>query len=601
MKQKQCKLTVLPTKTTPPLILALAVGALLLASSCGEDWGRMDEPAGNQVYPKLEKVAEFTFDDEILPESFETIAYNPGSVPVIANDDDKGMVLAGEGGYVRIANPLNAVKVQNGVSLTFWVKLPAEAEGVEQALFSFTNAADANHMYFTTNGRLSYSGAEGNFETNAGQSALMADDAWHYLAIAVTNTNFFVHVDSNQVINQEITGFDASQIVQFMAKASYLNMGYGLSGQNKGVSFDDLKVYRNTITEKESAMPSTGGGEESVPFISIVGNKDMSTGWWSAFSNYLSGDGDVIFHLKFKNYTNGSANWNNWVLVVTNGIERGGDGYAEHFVLRADAYGWGTNYVGGNIVHNYDWSTFTEDMKGATVDLTVTRRGTRAEMKAITTTTSGKILEYTYFVEGVPTGTLGMFLTCEGSYLEMDKQNISVGKLYGTGVYRVGATDFSAGWWSVFSNIVKTNNDFVVNYQFYNYTNGTANWNNWVLVVTNGLDRGETGYAEHFVLRADAYGWGTYYVGANIAHDYVWDTFTSDMNGAYVDLTLKMVGKRIEMTAVTTTTGNKTYTYTYYHNDIPVGEVASFLTLEGAYIDIVSVSTNPFINSKNAE
>jgi hypothetical protein len=573
------------------------------------DWGRMDEPAGNQVYPKLEQIAEFTFDEEELPESFEVIAYDPGSTPALAEDPERGMVLQGDGGYTRIVNPLNAVKVQNGVSLTCWVKLPATPEGEEQdltsAIFSFTNEDNSQRMFLTANGWLRYDGADGEYEENnpaTVKTGMMSAGEWHYLAVAVTNTGYFVYVDGLRKINQAIADFDASKIVQFMASAPYLCVGYGSDGQMSGVSMDDIKIYRNTITAREAVLTGGGGGgEESVPFIPVVGNTDMTTPWWSAFSNYYAAEGNSAFHIKFKNYTNGAANWNNWVLVVTNGIERGEPEYAEYFVLRADAFGWGTNYVGDNIVHNYNWDTFSEDMKGATVDLTLTRRGQRVEMKAITTTVSNKTFEYTYFIEGIPQSKIGLFFTVEGGYLEFDKTQASVATLYEKGMYRVGSDDLSVGWWSVFSNNVKTSGDYVVNYQFYNYTDGLANWNNWVFVLTNGIERGEPGYAEYFVLRADAFGWGDKYVGGNITHNYNWDTFTGDMNGAFVDLTVKQIGKRVDFNAVTTTSGGATFNYSYFHDDMPEGEAGSFFTLEKAYIDIVSVATCPFINSKNAE
>lgn len=56
-------------------ILTLCVG------SC-QDWGQMDPPAGNQVHPKLEQVANLTFDEETLnPQEIQTFAYSEGEIP----------------------------------------------------------------------------------------------------------------------------------------------------------------------------------------------------------------------------------------------------------------------------------------------------------------------------------------------------------------------------------------------------------------------------------------------------------------------------------------------------------------------------------------
>ena len=98
-----------------------------------------------------------------------------------------------------------------------------------------------------------------------------------------------------------------------------------------------------------------------------------------------------------------SAKWCNWLLVCTNGKDREEEGYAEHFVLRADAYGWGDeNYVGENISSTFDWSTFTSDMNGAYCRVFLVRDNNRVDMTARTRTANGTELgEYTFFYEGL--------------------------------------------------------------------------------------------------------------------------------------------------------------------------------------------------------
>jgi len=83
--------------------------------SC-QDWGQMDPIPGNQVLPKLEQVANLTFDDEELnPEEIQTFAYPDGDIPTLVTDETLGQVLELSGGYARIFNPLNKVKAQDGV------------------------------------------------------------------------------------------------------------------------------------------------------------------------------------------------------------------------------------------------------------------------------------------------------------------------------------------------------------------------------------------------------------------------------------------------------------------------------------------------------
>jgi hypothetical protein len=310
--------------------------------------------------------------------------------------------------------------------------------------------------------------------------------------------------------------------------------------------------------------------------------------------------GNQTIHFGFYNHTNGSANWNNWLLVLTNGKAFGETGYAEYAVLRSDAYGWGdASYNGENISSNFNFDTFTTDMNGAYVDLTIKRADSRVDVTAIITTTGGTIYTYTFYHEGVTTADIGAFLTCEGSYLEIDPETVYVGEQYAPDTYRIGPTNCSAGWWSYFSNlsVISGNTASPFVHTFYNYNNSADNWNNWLIVVTNGKDRDEDGYAEYFVLRADAYGWGDAYVGDNLSYSFNWDTFITDMNGAYCMIILTRSGNRLDMTAkITTAKGVTLGDYTFYTEGITTSDVGIFFTVEGASLDMRTVGYYPFLN-----
>ena len=100
----------------------LAAFTVLSFWAC-EDWGQMDPPAGNQKNPKLEQVAKITFEDKDFdPQSLNYYAYEGGDIAEIEDDNVHGKALHLPDGYARMFNPLNSVEVQNGVSLTFWVK-----------------------------------------------------------------------------------------------------------------------------------------------------------------------------------------------------------------------------------------------------------------------------------------------------------------------------------------------------------------------------------------------------------------------------------------------------------------------------------------------
>lgn len=111
------------------------------------------------------------------------------------------------------------------------------------------------------------------------------------------------------------------------------------------------------------------------------------------------------------------------MLVLTNGKERDESGYAEHFVLRSDAYGWGdSSYSGDNMSHGFNWDTFVSDMTGASVRLFVSRSNETVNMKAKIRTAAGTTLsDYTYYQSGITTDNIGLFLTAEKSSLDILK------------------------------------------------------------------------------------------------------------------------------------------------------------------------------------
>lgn len=161
------------------------------------------------------------------------------------------------------------------------------------------------------------------------------------------------------------------------------------------------------------------------------GATDNSDAFWTSFSPYLnSTSGNCTFHYSFTNYTDEGENWNNWLVVITNGGERGASGYTEYAVLRADAYGWGTYATdeqrAAGMASDYDWDTFKADMNGAKVDLTISIKDGKMDMTALTTTTAGKTYTYTYTVSGLPSGAKGAFLTMEKAHLVLDNNGCNV-------------------------------------------------------------------------------------------------------------------------------------------------------------------------------
>lgn len=157
--------------------------------------------------------------------------------------------------------------------------------------------------------------------------------------------------------------------------------------------------------------------------------KNTSAAWWTNFSKdyYTLKKGNKA-ELKFYNYSNKVANWNNWCLVAAN-AERGAEGYGEHFVLRNDNYGWFT-VAGGNTNDNssnveftlqseYNWDTFLDDMDGSLVDMNVEFTGNVVKMTSTITTTTKKVYNYSFSMKLTqPEDKVVLFFVNEGSYID---------------------------------------------------------------------------------------------------------------------------------------------------------------------------------------
>ena len=157
--------------------------------------------------------------------------------------------------------------------------------------------------------------------------------------------------------------------------------------------------------------------------------KNTSAAWWTNFSkDYYTLKKSSKAELKFYNYSNKVANWNNWCLVAAN-AERGAEGYGEHFVLRNDNYGWFT-VAGGNTNDNssnveftlqsdYNWDTFLEDMDGSLVDMNVEFTGNVVKMTSTITTTTKKVYNYSFSMKLTqPEDKVVLFFVNEGSYID---------------------------------------------------------------------------------------------------------------------------------------------------------------------------------------
>lgn len=204
------------------------------------------------------------------------------------------------------------------------------------------------------------------------------------------------------------------------------------------IGCEDLDIYsinapsdlQRRIDSIAALKPNTGDTTYLTIISAIVGPEDNSAGWWAHFSDYFTIPANKLLHLEFINHGTGVNNWNNWNLALAT-AQRDAEGYAEYFLLRSDAYGWGNaDYDGSMISHNYPdtdgdddiWNDFRTTMQGARVSLDIDHSATgNVFVTATSVGTNGTTLVMTYQQPVSATDDIVAFLVCDGSHFEMKK------------------------------------------------------------------------------------------------------------------------------------------------------------------------------------
>jgi hypothetical protein len=350
------------------------------------------------------------------------------------------------GCYARIVNPLQGASLQTGAGVTFWVK--TARQDLESALFSFGDMENETspNFYFTENAHLSYT-VKGQLETlnldvnNPSSVKTNAiGEGWHYVALQLLSNGYTLYVDGikeaeQTLVSERSTSFSYQTLLNHLTTAPYFYLAAGSETALVESWFDDINFYTNSLTSKEITRPKKGlfasTTTETFEYIvgdpiTSVGSADCSAGWWTTFSDYFEIPANHTLTLNFINHTSGVNNWNNWNLCVATDAERDGAGYDEYFVIRSDLYGWGGSYNASNwSSEGYgDWDLFRQNMEGADVTITITRKNEMVYVTAVATCTDGTVYtEWFNAVCGDGLETINAFLIVDGSYLEMKAAN----------------------------------------------------------------------------------------------------------------------------------------------------------------------------------
>ena len=325
-----------------------------------------------------------------------------------------------------------------------------------------------------------------------------------------------------------------------------------------------VAVYNKTY-KGESCSPVIAYASFEIvdKMYTCVGATDNSTAWWTAFSQDFKVAPGETYVSTFTNYTNGAANWNNFLVVL-----RKAD-MSEYAVLRADNWGWGAGYdacttSGGQA----DWAAWLSAMDGAKVTTYVTNNGDgTADVKAVMIGNDG--VTYTQEYNGINTIDPNDFQFCftiEGGHMEFDEV--------------LGEEDNTTGWWAAHSQDITVPAGKTYTTRFKNFTNGAANWNNFIVVLTRADN------SEYAVLRADNYGWGDSYGTCTTSGGQAdWGTWLSAMDDAYVTVSVTNNGSSADVRCVMV--GNDGVTYYQDYLGISPIEADNFrfrFTVEGGHL-----------------
>ncbi|MBP3259754.1 MAG: hypothetical protein J6M01_01510 [Prevotella sp.] len=333
--------------------------------------------------------------------------------------------------------------------------------------------------------------------------------------------------------------------------------------------------YSKTYKGEGAPSPVIGTAEFEVvdKMYTLLGAADNSTPFFGARSGLVKIAPNETFITTFTNYTAGGSNWENYLVVLSKGdLSLGADG--EYAVLRADNFGWGNGYGTCTATCSHsDWAAWLAAMNGGKVTVQVTNNGDgTADVEAVTVGSDANIYTQTY--KGITVADPNDFyfsLTLEKAHLEFD------------GV--LGNEDNTTPFFGAKSDPIKVPAGHTVTTRFRNYTNGGANWNNYLAVVCKAdLTLGADG--EYAVLRADNFGWGNGYGTCTAACDHAdWAAWLEAMNEGLVTLSVTNKGDgTADVKAVTLGSDGNTYTQTYTGITVDASDVNFYLTMEGAHI-----------------
>lgn len=153
---------------------------------------------------------------------------------------------------------------------------------------------------------------------------------------------------------------------------------------NDGKTYTQEYKGLNTVTNPDDFYVRFSIDHSHIEFDDAVGADDNSTEFFGARSTSIKVPAGKTYMTRFKNYSGGGGNYQNFLVVLTNSSNY------EYGVLRADNWCWGSGFSADEqdahvtkvIEDGRDWTTWLAAMEEAVVTVHVTNKGNgKADVK----------------------------------------------------------------------------------------------------------------------------------------------------------------------------------------------------------------------------
>ena len=196
------------------------------------------------------------------------------------------------------------------------------------------------------------------------------------------------------------------------------NNGNGTADIKAVMVGNDGKTYTQSYTGINTVDPDNcyfnfTVDNSHIEFDTVIGAEDNSSPFWDAHSADINVPVGKTMTQRFRNYTNGANNWNNFCVVLTRKDN------TEYAVVRADNYGWGDSYAactpsGGQT----DWASWLSAMDDALVTVSVTNNGGSVDVKTVMIGNDGVTYKQDYIgISPTDGDNVRMRMTIDGSHL----------------------------------------------------------------------------------------------------------------------------------------------------------------------------------------